>query len=342
MVADVRAETDEPGGRHADRCPYSRSFTPAFADHPECPAYQAATFTVLDATDRPLGPGLTCRHLAVGTDPVRVGRFYPRCGLGDAESRLRWVAAVTPARLAVMRSLEEEFDAATLAARTELAVAKAALVHREADPGDVEDLEMRLSMFLDTVDAFMDERAARLTDVGLPPGRMKQLFAEWSMAWLRSNDVYGPDPRRLEGAGLSAKTAALLGAELRDGGLPPLAPGRGVEARSAVLTITRTEGPRTLHLRGELDVGNTDLLGSALAAALTDGASVIVDFAEVLFCDLSGLRALVRAGQAAAVGQTVEVIHLPGHLREAMRAVGWSDMPGLVIVAAAGVSEANR
>ncbi len=313
-----------------DRCPYSRFFTPAFVDDPDCPAYQGTTFTVMDTADHPLRAAQTCRHLAIGNEAGRPGRFYPRCGLGGSDDRVRWVAAVTPARLAVMRALEEEFAQATLAGRTELLAAKAALLRGEPAGADVEDLEVRVSAFLDRVDAFIEERADRLADVGLAAGEMQELLAGWSIAWLRSRDLYGPGTELVESSGIGATTAALLGADL-GGGVPTPAAEDTVTTQEGALAIMRSDSTLAIRLRGEVDVTNADALGTALARALAGGRSVTVDFREVLFCDLSGLRALVQAAQACAAGQEIHVVALPEHLHRAMRLVGWSGLPGLVI-----------
>lgn len=124
MSAELRDQPRDPTGAIDDRCPYSRSFSPEFADNPACGAHQPATFTATDTSDRALRAALTCSHLTIGTHPRHRGRFYPRCGLGDAGARLHWVATVTPGRLAVMRSLEEELDELTRADRAALRDAK--------------------------------------------------------------------------------------------------------------------------------------------------------------------------------------------------------------------------
>ncbi len=341
-MAQLSAKSGEPTGPAVDRCPYSRSFTPQFADDPSCPAYQGASFTVTDTADRPLGPVLTCRHLSVGTDPGRTGRFYPRCGLGSAADRLRWVAAVTPARVAVMRSLEEEFDEATLAERRLLLEAKARLPRAAPDAAAIEALEIRLAAFLDRVDVFINERTERLADVGLRASQLKDLLAEWSMAWLRSHRLYGPGIETLHRAVATPGAAAFLGAELE--GPAASAPDAAVVATAGPLVIERSEDPLVLHLRGEVDVTNSAAIATAVAGALDNADQVTVDFRGVLFCDLSGLRVLVRASEHARAGQTIVVSGLPEHLHRAMRMVGWSRLPGLVIRAPGDIhgTPANR
>jgi hypothetical protein len=117
-----------------DRCPYSRGFTPEFAESPCCATFQAATFTVADLRHQPLRTTLTCAHLTVGNGVNNGGRFYPRCALGSADERLRWLATVGTARLEVVRSLEEVFEAEMAVRRDQLLDAKVGVL--EAPIGD--------------------------------------------------------------------------------------------------------------------------------------------------------------------------------------------------------------
>jgi hypothetical protein len=72
----------EPGRKPeepVDRCPY------AGRDLEDCIAYEGVSFQPQTSTFDTLRPSVTCRHLQVGQ--AIKGRFYPRCELGDAESR---------------------------------------------------------------------------------------------------------------------------------------------------------------------------------------------------------------------------------------------------------------
>src|ERR1700694_3027969 len=90
-----------------DRCVYPRPFAEDFAD---CAAFQATSFIAADSRNKQLGTWRTCRHLITGNALETRGRFYPRCALGNSEQRLQWLAQVSPARLDVVRALQEEFD----------------------------------------------------------------------------------------------------------------------------------------------------------------------------------------------------------------------------------------
>jgi STAS domain len=73
----------------------------------------------------------------------------------------------------------------------------------------------------------------------------------------------------------------------------------------------------------------------ALAKAAMAGDDPIrADMAEVEFCDLAGLRvivSLVGPGTGRATVRQVVLGHLPAHLAEIMRILGWDPAPGLVV-----------
>jgi anti-anti-sigma factor len=243
---------------------------------------------------------------------------------------------VTPARLAVMRSLEEEFNEATLAERRSLIESKVKLLEGDADPAAVEALEVDLSAFLDRVDTFLEERSARLGDVGLRASQLQALLADWSMAWLRGTGVYAPPIEFIDRARIPPHTAAFLGAAINTD-TTTIAAERDVVAQAGPLVIERSvDDPTVLLVRGEIDAANSDTLATAVLSALGAVGDVTVDFHEVLFCDLSGLRALVRASATVSGDQRLRVTGLPGHLHRVLRLVGWTDLPGLVIEAYSG------
>jgi len=79
---------------------------------------------------------------------------------------------------------------------------------------------------------------------------------------------------------------------------------------------------------------------SAEALALTaewPELVVVIDFADLKFSDIAGLRALVRAAEALPPDRTLHVRHLAPTLRNVLRIVGWDQTPGLTI-GDAGVS----
>lgn len=86
--------------------------------------------------------------------------------------------------------------------------------------------------------------------------------------------------------------------------------------------------PGTLILDGDIDEETYPALMEALSSIPRDNPRLHVDLAAVTFCDLAGLRAIVRlAGPATQV-----ILHeVPKTLRIVMKILGWDQEPGLVI-----------
>ena len=86
--------------------------------------------------------------------------------------------------------------------------------------------------------------------------------------------------------------------------------------------------PGTLVLDGDIDEETYPALMEALSSIPRDNPRLHVDLSAVTFCDLAGLRAIVRlAGPATQV-----ILHeVPKSLRIVMTILGWDQEPGLVI-----------
>jgi anti-anti-sigma factor len=327
-VEGARAPIDAvPVDARPDRCPFSRGFTPEFAQNPCCPSFQAATFTVADLRHQPLRTTVTCAHLTVGNGVNNGGRFYPRCSLGSADERLRWLATVGTARLEVVRSLEEEFEAEMAAGRERLLEAKVRALEAPIRDRDAEaELESQLTAFVETAAAFISKRAVRFADAGLPPEQLSDLLSEWASAWARIRDVGDGAISDLPLTIFAHESGASV---LNDGGEHPMAATNGVTAPAMVLE--HTADPGGLRVSGNVDVSNSTVLEAAVAAAAASMAEVTVDFSGILFCDLSGLRALVQAAAQLDGGRVIRVVGMPDHLHRATRLAGWARLPGLVI-----------
>lgn len=76
------------------------------------------------------------------------------------------------------------------------------------------------------------------------------------------------------------------------------------------LMLAREGGTAVLRVAGELDVATADLLRGALAPVVADPAvtAVVLDLAELGFCDVSGLRAALEA--AVRLRQRGATLHL--------------------------------
>jgi len=114
-------------------------------------------------------------------------------------------------------------------------------------------------------------------------------------------------------------------------GEPPRSGPGPVLHDDGVLRISRGPGPGLL-LAGEIDEDTYPALEAVLAAFAAGAADVHLDLAGVAYCDLAGLRAMVRlAGAQAGGGRRVVLRNLPPDLRAVLEVVGWDSTPGLVI-----------
>jgi anti-anti-sigma regulatory factor len=324
-VEGARAPIDAVNTR-PDRCPHSRAFTPEFVENPGCPTFQAARFAVANLRHRPLRTTLTCQHLAVGNGQQNRGRFYPRCGLGTAEDRLRWLAAAGTARLDVVRSLEEEFEAEMAASRDQLLAGRERMLTAGVGDSTAEaEFELQLTAFLDDTAAFIAKRAQRFADVGLPPRQLSELLADWASAWAHSPEQHGPAVSDLP-LSIFARESPTFLLDDHDGAAGP--PPGGIS--TAGMVLEHTADPAGLRISGNVDVSNSMVLAAAVSAAAASMTEVTVDFSGIMFCDLSGLRAVVQAAAQLGDGRVIRVVGMPDPLLRATRLAGWARLPGLV------------
>ena len=82
-----------------------------------------------------------------------------------------------------------------------------------------------------------------------------------------------------------------------------------------------------LAVHGGIDMATADDLTDAIAQAVAGGcAEVLVDLADVGFCDSTGIGAIVRARNAAAgEGATVQVINPCGPVYRVLDVTGMLD-----------------
>lgn len=323
----------------ADRCPYARPFPLEFTD---CPTYQAVTFLATDSREQPLGAVVSCRHMTSATNPHTPGRFYPHCALGTADDRLKWLAQVRPERLEVTRALQQEFDRFSQSHREQLLEAKVRLVASPNAPELRQHVEQLLLAFRQAMRLFLDEREERFEQVGLPIGPLMQLFEEWSQAWLQSRQ---PGSAGFSDSALRAFTPQSQ-AFLRPAAESPWRAGRDgsgemaddhratLQARvfaSGILRISPSSDPPGLIFSGDIDASNVHRVAQSLAGAAVAAGDFHLDLSGVLFCDLGGLRAIVRASNGLPAGQRLVLHGMPASLKRVVPLVGWGALPNLVI-----------
>lgn len=106
-----------------------------------------------------------------------------------------------------------------------------------------------------------------------------------------------------------------------------------------VLRITNTLDPPGLVIAGEIDESTYDGLIGALGMFAHGPDEVHVSLGGVSYCDLAGLRAIVRVTGADGEtrgngdGDTRRVVlhEVPPQLATVLRIVGWDSTPGLAV-----------
>jgi anti-anti-sigma factor len=101
------------------------------------------------------------------------------------------------------------------------------------------------------------------------------------------------------------------------------------------LVVSRTPDPAGLRFSGEIDITNREAVGRCVGPYPAGGGDVHLDVTELIFCDISGIRAFVEAAETPRQGRLL--LHgLPELLQTVMRVTGWADLPNLMICHCAG------
>jgi len=96
------------------------------------------------------------------------------------------------------------------------------------------------------------------------------------------------------------------------------------------LRVVGGAGHAGYRLIGVIDSDNAAEFAGWLARTV-DGTDVHLHLGTVEFRDTSGIRELIEAARNVDGGGRLILHELPDGLTAAMRAVGWSDLPGVVI-----------
>ncbi len=108
-----------------------------------------------------------------------------------------------------------------------------------------------------------------------------------------------------------------------------------------VLRVARASSPPGLVIAGEIDESNYSGLVRALDRLVDGHGEVHVNMAGVEFCDLAGLRAILRLSENGDVEHDYParrlVLHeVPRQVKRVLQIMGWDAMPGLVLQEAGG------
>jgi anti-anti-sigma factor len=99
-----------------------------------------------------------------------------------------------------------------------------------------------------------------------------------------------------------------------------------------VLRITATPNPPGLTIAGEIDEDTYPALVAKLEE-LADAGEIHLNLAGVQFCDVAGLRAMIRLAGAGRRSDSRQVVlhEVPPQLHNVLGILGWDSTPGLVI-----------
>src|SRR5919204_3658361 len=115
-------------------------------------------------------------------------------------------------------------------------------------------------------------------------------------------------------------------------------PSGGTVYRDRQLVVDRTERPAGLRFVGEIDISNSGAISSALRQVLDGPANVHLDMRQLVFCDVSGIRALVNVAEAIGPDRRLFLHGLPPEIERVMRVVGWSDAAGFSFCGCEGLA----
>jgi len=102
---------------------------------------------------------------------------------------------------------------------------------------------------------------------------------------------------------------------------------------NGVLRITPTAFPAGLAIAGEIDEATYPALVTSLHELADGHQEVHLDLSGVSYCDLAGLRAIVRLadGDGAGHARHVRLRNVPQHIVTVLAITGWDALPGLAV-----------
>jgi anti-anti-sigma factor len=102
---------------------------------------------------------------------------------------------------------------------------------------------------------------------------------------------------------------------------------------NGVLRITPTAVPPGLAIAGEIDEATYPALVTSLHELADGHQDLHLDLSGVSYCDLAGLRAIVRlaGGDGPGHARHVRLRNVPPHIVMVLAITGWDALPGLAV-----------
>jgi anti-anti-sigma factor len=104
-----------------------------------------------------------------------------------------------------------------------------------------------------------------------------------------------------------------------------------IEQDDVQLRVSLNPARGWLQISGEMDAWNVGAIREALQSALVGPGDLHVDVSQLLFCDVTGIRAIVAAAAHLEAGRRLVLHGLDPQLQRVFQVVGWSGIPSLVI-----------
>jgi anti-anti-sigma factor len=104
-----------------------------------------------------------------------------------------------------------------------------------------------------------------------------------------------------------------------------------IEQEDSQLRISRSHETGWLLISGEIDAWNVGAVRQALQELVLEAGDVDIDVSRLLFCDVTGIRAIVSAAAHLESGRRLNLHGLHPQLQKVFKVVGWGDMQSLVL-----------
>lgn len=106
-----------------------------------------------------------------------------------------------------------------------------------------------------------------------------------------------------------------------------------IQSNDGVLMITGMDFPAGLALAGEIDESTYPVLVDALERYADPSQTLHLDLSGVQYCDVAGLRAMVRLASANGSATTKQLVlhEVPLQLHTTLQVLGWDALPGLSV-----------